>query len=95
MNGLANVRSIPWVLSIAALALLGPAVHAQEGTAETPGIKMGDYNVQQSVEFGWRASYINGNQNTYDTFDNLHSGLRLFDYTVDMHSINHRTFVLS
>jgi len=89
MNGLANVRSIPWVLSIAALALLGPAVRAQDGSGETPGIKMGDYNVQQSVEFGYRASYINGNMNTYDTFENLGSGLRLFDYTVDMRSINH------
>ena len=33
---------------------------------------------------------IGGNINNYDTFENLGSGLRLFNYTVDMHSINHQ-----
>ena len=33
---------------------------------------------------------IGGNLNNYDTFENLNSGLRLFDYTVDMRSINHQ-----
>jgi hypothetical protein len=33
---------------------------------------------------------IGGNLNNYDTFENLSSGLRLFDYSVDMRSINHQ-----
>ena len=33
---------------------------------------------------------IGGNLNNYDTFENLQSGMRLFDYNMDMHSIDHR-----
>ena len=33
---------------------------------------------------------IGGNLNNYNTFENLSSGVRLFDYTVNMRSINHR-----
>ena len=50
----------------------------------------GNYTVQQSIEFGYRDSMIGGNLNNYDTFENLSSGLRLFDYTVNMRSINHQ-----
>jgi hypothetical protein len=57
---------------------------------EVPGGKTaGNYLIQQSVEFGYRDSRIGGNLNNYDTFENLQSGMRLFDYTVSMHSIDH------
>ena len=57
-----------------------------ESTSKTAG----DYAVQQSIEFGYRDSLINGNLNNYDTFENLTSGVRLFDYSVDMRSIDHK-----
>jgi hypothetical protein len=57
---------------------------------ESAGKNTGNYNVQQSVEFGYRDSMIGGNLNNYNTFENLNSGFRLFDYTVDMRSIDHR-----
>jgi hypothetical protein len=57
---------------------------------ETPGRPWGNYLVHQSVEFGYRDSMIGGNQNNYATFENLQSGMRLFDYSMDMHSINHQ-----
>jgi hypothetical protein len=57
-----------------------------ESTSKTAG----DYTVQQSIEFGYRDSLINGNLNNYDTFENLTSGVRLFDYSVDMRSIDHK-----
>jgi hypothetical protein len=57
---------------------------------ETKGKTTGNYNVQQTVEFGYRDSMIGGNLNNYNTFENLSSGVRLFDYTVDMRSIDHR-----
>jgi len=57
---------------------------------ESAGKTTGNYNVQQSVEFGYRDSMIGGNLNNYNTFENLNSGFRLFDYTVDMRSIDHR-----
>jgi len=55
---------------------------------EMPGRTWGNYLVHQSVEFGYRDSMIGGNQNNYATFENLQSGMRLFDYSMDMHSIN-------
>ena len=45
------------------------------------GKNSGNYTVQQSIEFGYRDSMIGGNLNNYNTFENLTSGLRLFDYT--------------
>jgi hypothetical protein len=62
-----------------------PAPSPQESTNKT-----GTYTIQQSVEFGYRDSMIHGNLNNYDTFENLTSGVRLFDYSVEMRSIDHR-----
>jgi hypothetical protein len=76
-------------LVLAAVLACAPLSHAQNGAGETKGIDSGDYNIQQSVEAGYRTSSINGNINTYDTFVNLGSGLRLFDYTLDMRSLDH------
>lgn len=59
-------------------------------TEETPGRVWGNYLVHQSVEFGYRDSLVGGNLNNYDTFENLQSGMRLLDFSVDMHSINHQ-----
>src|ERR1035437_814867 len=54
---------------------------------ESAGKTSGNYNIQQTVEFGYRDSMIGGNLNNYNTFENLSSGFRLLDYTVDMRSI--------
>ncbi len=56
----------------------------------SPGKTTGNYTVQQTIEFGYRDSMIGGNLNNYNTFENLNSGFRLFDYTVDMRSNNHQ-----
>ncbi|MFZ3363443.1 MAG: hypothetical protein WA153_08370, partial [Candidatus Acidiferrales bacterium] len=57
---------------------------------QTQGITSGDYNVQQTIDFGFRINEIGGNYDTYDTFVNLGSGVRLFDYELDMRSLNHQ-----
>jgi hypothetical protein len=57
---------------------------------DSAGRITGNYIIQQSVEFGYRDSLIGGNLNNYNTFENLNSGFRLFDYTVAMRSINHQ-----
>src|SRR6202050_4516172 len=88
MKARPGVLSIPSVIFIVAL-FVSPAARAQEDTGESKGINSGDYNIHSSIEAGYRASEINGNLNTYDTFENLGSGLRLFDYTLQMRSINH------
>jgi len=59
-------------------------------TDESEGKTAGNYIVQQSIEFGGRDSMIGGNLNNYNTFENLQSGLRLFDYSLNMHAIDHR-----
>jgi hypothetical protein len=65
-----------------------PVVFAQGGSDQSTGVEYGNYNVQQSVELGYRGTWINGNTNTYDTFVNLHDGPRLLDYTLNMRSLN-------
>jgi hypothetical protein len=85
-------RTILWVSLMAFAGVLfgAPALHAQDGAADDNGVDSGNYNIQQSVEFGYRATEINGNKDTYDTFVNLGDGVRLFDYTLDMRSLNHQ-----
>jgi hypothetical protein len=61
-----------------------------ETSEQTQGITSGDYNVQQTIDFGFRINEIGGNYDTYDTFVNLGSGVRLFDYDLDMRSLNHQ-----
>ncbi len=92
VKGRLGVRSIFCVIFIVALSL-SPTARAQDNSEGSKGINSGDYNVHSSVEFGYRASEINGNMNTYDTFENLGSGLRLFDYTLDMRSLDHNGFL--
>jgi hypothetical protein len=91
MRGRPGVYSIPSVVFIAAVAVfLAPAVHAQGSSEASPGINSGGYNIHQSIEFGYRANEINGNKNTYDTFENLGSGVRLFDFTLELRSLDHQ-----
>jgi hypothetical protein len=61
--------------------------------AEGDGINSGNYNIKQSVEFGYRFSDITGSQATYDTFVNLQQGPRLLDMTLEMRSLNHQGLV--
>ena len=91
MNGRLGVGWIPSVIVVAVL-FLSPAARAQ-APDESKGIDAGNYNIHQSVEFGYRASEINGNLNTYNTFENLGSGVRLFNSTFEMRSLDHHGFL--
>src|ERR1700721_1827433 len=92
MNRRRGLRAIPTVIFFVAF-FLSPAARAQDDSGESKGINSGGYNIHQTIEFGYRASEISGNQNTYDTFENLGSGLRLFDYSLRMRSLDHSGFV--
>ena len=72
--------------------LLCTPLSRAQGTSspDSKGVDSGGYNIQQTVEAGYRATWINGNQNTYNTFVNLASGVRLFNYTLEMRSIDHQ-----
>lgn len=56
---------------------------------EQKGIDQGNYNVKQSIEFGYRFSSVVGNEQTYNTFVNLQQGPRLLDFSTDMNSLDH------
>lgn len=87
-----SVRSIGLIVFV--VGLLWPSLlQAQDGATGDKGVDSGNYNVQQTIEFGYRANEINGNRDTYKTFLNLASGVRLFDYTLDMRSLNHHGFL--
>jgi hypothetical protein len=92
MRGSQGLRSIPFAIFIVAF-FLSPAARAQDDAGESKGINSGGYNIHQTIEFGYRASEISGNQDTYDTFENLGSGLRLFDYSLSMRSLDHRGYL--
>ena len=78
------------LLLLVAVFFFSPASRAQTSSEETKGTNAGNYNVQQTVELGYRQDWINGNQDTYDTFVDLASGPRLLDYTLNMRSLNHQ-----
>jgi hypothetical protein len=94
-----RTRYVAFALSFALALLYAVSAKAQtqqpdqtltQAGDESSGKTSGNYNIQQSVEFGYRDSMIGGNLNNYNTFVNLNSGFRLFDYTVDMRSLNHQ-----
>ena len=83
-----GVRLLSVTVLLAALCIL-PGLRAQDGSNEAKGIDSGGYNVHQMIDFGYRANWVSGNQDTYDTFINLGQGVRLFDYSLDMRSLRH------
>jgi hypothetical protein len=85
------IRAVCLVLaSLASIALpcLGQQATSPVDTEDT-GKTFGDYKVHQSLEFGYRYNNIDGNLDTYGTFVNLRSGLRLFDESLSMQSLDH------
>lgn len=83
-------RVIGLGLGVFTAIILAPQCRAQDAPSESKGTNQGNYNIQQSVEAGYRLNEVNGNQDTYNTFVNLGSGVRLFDYTLNMRSVNHQ-----
>src|SRR5215469_18742785 len=58
------------------------------GTTDSEGHEFGNYRVQQSFEFGYRFTDINGNLDVYNTFLNQHTGPRLLEQTLSTHATN-------
>src|SRR5487761_36695 len=85
--------SCTFLLLIALALISAPLLAQQDNSGETKGVQSGEYNVQQTIEFGYRDSMVNGNIDNYDTFENLGSGMRLFNYTLDMRSRDHKGFL--
>ncbi len=62
-------------------------------TPPVEGIDSGNYNIRQTIEFGYRSTDVSGNPANYGTFVNLNSGVRLFEQSLDMRSLNHTGFL--
>jgi hypothetical protein len=81
-------------LVLGAVVLAPVRTRAQSGApGDNPGIDSGNYNIHQTIEAGYRGNWINGSKDTYDTFENLGSGLRLFNYSLEMRSLDHHGFL--
>lgn len=76
------------VMPAFAMLLTSSSGLAQDQAAQ--GSEIGNYNIQQSLEFGGRISSIRGDGSVYDTFVNLQSGPRLYEQTFSMRSLNHQ-----
>ena len=92
-NGVSRNRKSKQVacvfLFLAAVGILfTPLVMAQQAE-EQKGIDQGNYNIKQSIEFGFRFTDINGSQATYDTMVNLQQGPRLLGFTTEVSSLDH------
>ncbi len=62
-------------------------------TEHNEGENAGPWVIKQSAEFGGRITDFTGNQGTWDTFVNLGTGPRLLEYTLDLHSPDHKGFL--
>jgi hypothetical protein len=86
------IRSLSFAsILVVAAALLAPLPAVAQEPQE--GVNTGNYNVKQTLEFGGRIKNNEGNGATYRTYLNLNSGPRLFEYTVEMRSLNHQGIV--
>ncbi|MBZ5515023.1 MAG: hypothetical protein LAN62_09310 [Acidobacteriia bacterium] len=70
------------LLLILSTVLLGPTPAGAQETSE--GVKVGNYNLRQSIELGYRWTDFTGNEGVFDTFVNLHQGPRLLGQTLEM-----------
>jgi len=57
------------------------------------GRDSGNYNIRQTIEVGYRSTDVSGNPANYGTFVNLNSGVRIFEQSLDMRSLNHAGLV--
>jgi hypothetical protein len=81
-----------WIFAgqVALLLFTGVLAARSQQASEGDGINSGNYNIKQSIEFGYRFTDMTGSQATYDTFSNLQQGPRLLDMTLEMRSLNHQ-----
>ena len=92
-GGVRGRRRSRWSAFLALLVVQGAVLSglaAAQGTS-TPseGVDNGNYNYQGSFEFGYRFVDTNGSQPVYNTFVDEQQGLRLFEQTLSVRSLNH------
>jgi len=94
------MKPIRYFLSVTAmLCLVLPAMMLAQSSFSfdmspppdpTEGKIQDNYLIHQSLEMGWQATSVGGNEGTYGTFVNLNDGFRVFEQTLQMRSLNHK-----
>ena len=70
------------------------ALAQSSNPAQAPeGWQNGGYLIHQSIEAGFRISDTTGSQEMYDSLVNLHTGPRILEQTLSMHSTTHETLL--
>ncbi len=89
-----GVGFLGWSLVIVGLCLSGSA--AAQTTAwfsndsdSSEGKKIGDFQVNQSIEIGGRISSVSGSEPMYDTLVDYQSGARILEQSLTMRSLTH------
>src|SRR5581483_11830768 len=89
----ARIERAQWFLVIVVFTLASFA--GAQGTAPAPaagdadeGKEVGGYQMHQSIEFGYRFTEITGSSQIFDTFINQHTGPRILEQTLSLHSLN-------
>src|SRR5574340_197372 len=75
---------------LVAILMLAVPLFLRAQDQDDKGRVWGDYTVHQSIELGGHIAEAEGNQQTYNTFVNLHSGPRLLGQDLSMQSISHQ-----
>ena len=87
------IRNVSFPLMIATLlsSLVVAQTSTSAGTAppEPEGKELGGYQVQQSIEFGYRFTDVVGSDEVYKTFINQDQGPRLLEQTINLRAMNH------
>ncbi|HVY91428.1 MAG TPA: hypothetical protein VHA14_01720, partial [Bryobacteraceae bacterium] len=75
------------VSAMLAALLAAPLLHAQQDVAGA-GATLGNYNITQSWELGYRFAGIGGNEGKYRSDVNYRNGIRLLNSALSLHSLN-------
>jgi hypothetical protein len=70
-----------------------PRLNFVPTTEDNPGKVVGDYEVKESAEIGVRITSYTGNVGTWDSYVNLGTGPRLLEYSLNLHSPDHKGFL--
>jgi len=70
------------------LLLFSLSTWAQQPDAPPEGTTAGKYNIRQLAELGYRITGQRGNRSVFDSIVDEHTGLRLLDQSLEVHSLN-------
>jgi opacity protein-like surface antigen len=77
------------ILSSAVVAQTSSSKQPASAAVDQEGKQVGVYEIQQSVELGYRFTDVAGSQEVYNTFINQEQGPRLLEQTLNLRALNH------